>query len=154
MKPLTLHPMRKDLIISSSIDINATAKKVWQALVTPEIIKKYLFGTETITDWKTGSKIVFTGEYQGQKYSDHGTILENIPEQKLSYTYWSAFTGLEDLPENYSVVSYRLNMKDNQTVLIWEQKGFASEESYNHTLAGISSVLKQIKEIVETGSGQ
>ncbi|HHB51488.1 MAG TPA: SRPBCC domain-containing protein, partial [Saprospiraceae bacterium] len=38
--------MDKDLKVSKSITINATAEQVWDALVNPEKIKKYLFGTE------------------------------------------------------------------------------------------------------------
>lgn len=63
------------------------------------MIKKYLFGTETLTDWQPGSEIIFKGKYGDQnqhKYGDKGVILENIPGKKLSYRYWSGFSGLED----------------------------------------------------------
>ncbi len=42
--------MRQDLQVSESIVINADLAKVWDVLTNPEIIKEYLFGTETITD--------------------------------------------------------------------------------------------------------
>ncbi len=42
-----------------SVVINAPASKVWQALVTPDIIKQYLFGVETISDWQEGSSIIY-----------------------------------------------------------------------------------------------
>jgi len=51
--------MKHDLVVSESIDINAEPSKVWDALTDPAIIKKYLFGTETITDWMVGSEIIF-----------------------------------------------------------------------------------------------
>jgi len=51
--------MNKNLRVSKSIAINSTAGEVWDALTKPEKIKVYLFGTETITDWKVGSPIVF-----------------------------------------------------------------------------------------------
>ncbi len=35
-------------------------------MTNPEKIKIYLFGTETGTDWKIGSSIIFKGEYDGQ----------------------------------------------------------------------------------------
>ena len=44
--------MRHDLKSSSSVEINASPEKVWKVLTQPEFIKEYLFGTETITDWK------------------------------------------------------------------------------------------------------
>ena len=44
--------MRNDLIVSGMVEINSSISKVWDALTNPKIIKEYLFGTETITDWK------------------------------------------------------------------------------------------------------
>ncbi len=142
--------MNHDLIVSKSIDINAAPAKVWKALTTPAIIKEYLFGTETITDWKVGNEIIFQGEYQGQKYGDKGMILESVPNQLLSYSYWSGFSGLEDKPENYSRVTYGLIKKDNnQTTFTWTQKGFANEEARKHSETGMQPFLEQIKGIVE-----
>ena len=77
-------------------------------ITNPEIIKEYLFGTETVTDWKVGNDIIFQGEYHGHKYRDHGVIKENIPHRRIAYSYWSGFSGLEDKPENYSMVIYHI----------------------------------------------
>ena len=44
--------MSKKLISRSRITINAPAGKVWQALTDPAQIKQYLFGTNTVSDWK------------------------------------------------------------------------------------------------------
>ena len=72
----------ENLNLKASIEINASHSKVWKALTTPELIKKYLFGTETITDWKIGSPIIFKGEWEGRKYEDKGIILD-IKKEKL-----------------------------------------------------------------------
>jgi uncharacterized protein YndB with AHSA1/START domain len=142
--------MRHDLVISKSVIINAENSKVWEALTNPEIIKEYLFGTKTVTDWQIGHKISFEGEYQGQVYKDHGYILENIPGEKLSYSYWSAFTELEDKPENYSTIIYSLNNSSNdKTEFTWTQKGFANEDGFKHSTDEMDAFLNQIKEIVE-----
>ena len=102
------------------------------------------------TDWKVGSEIVFQGEYEGHKYRDKGVILENIPNKLISYSYWSGFSGLEDKPENYAVVTYNLTKKENtQTKLTWTQKGYANEEGYKHSESGMETFLEKIKEIVE-----
>jgi len=145
--------MNKDLVVSQSIDVNASLVKVWDALTNPEIIKEYLFGTETVTDWKVGSEIIFQGTYgdnNEHSYRDKGVILENEPEKKLSYSYWSGFTGLEDKPENYATVTYTIDKKSDDVVTFtWEQKGFASEEGYQHSLTGMPAFLEQIKSIIE-----
>ena len=142
--------MRFDLVVSKSVIVNANKDKVWNALTNPKIIKEYLFGTETITDWKIGSEIIFQGEYNGQNYRDRGVILENISNTKISYSYWSSFYGTEDKPENYSKVSYTLTDKgDNQTELTWTQKGFTDEAGYKHSESGMDEFLKSIKSVIE-----
>jgi uncharacterized protein YndB with AHSA1/START domain len=142
--------MNKDLSVTGTTLINASREQVWDALTNPSKIKEYLSGTETVTDWKAGSPIVFQGEYNGQQYKDHGTILANIPCEVIKYTYWSAFTGLEDIPDNYSTITYLVDVKgQNLTQLQWIQKGYASEAGYQHSLQGMDAFMKQIKEIAE-----
>ncbi|MEP6926504.1 MAG: SRPBCC domain-containing protein [Ginsengibacter sp.] len=147
--------MKNDLIVSESVVINAAPSKVWDALTNPEIIKKYLFGTETITDWKVGSEIIFQGEYGENKehtYRDKGIIKQNVPNELLSYSYWSGFSGLENKPENYSLVTYSLQSDDNKkTIFTWTQKGYATEEGYQHSLSGMKEFLEQIKKLIEEG---
>jgi len=81
--------MNKALRVSKSIEINSNAEAVWDVLTNPEKIRVYLFGTETITDWKVGSPIIFQGEYEGHKYKDKGNVLENKPNKLLRYNYCS-----------------------------------------------------------------
>lgn len=143
--------MNKDLIAKESVIINASAGKVWDALVNPDKIKKYLFGTEVITDWKVGSKVVFQGEYDGHQYKDKGNVIEVKPNELLQYNYWSSFSGLADEAENYSMVTYTLeNLNDQKVKLTWHQKGFANEEGQKHTEKGLTGILAQIKELAET----
>jgi len=141
--------MNHNLIVSRSIVINASQAKVWKGLTDPEIIKKYLFGTETITDWKVGSEIIFQGEYEGHKYRDHGIIKEFIPENKISYSYWSGFSGLEDKPENYGLVTLAItDPSDTACTFTWTQAGYKSEEDYNHSLNSMPDFLANIKTVI------
>jgi len=48
---------KKGFVAKKSLIINAPIAKVWDALVNPELIKHYLFGTEAISDWEVGSPI-------------------------------------------------------------------------------------------------
>jgi len=145
--------MNQSLIVSQSITVNAPVEKVWNALTDPAIIAEYLFSTETITDWKVGSEIIFQGVYGDNKefsYRDRGIILENIFNQTISYSYWSGFTGLEDKPGNYATVTYTLKrIDDDHTGFTWTQKGFATEAGYQHSLNGMPAFLEQIKAIME-----
>ncbi len=141
--------MRKELIVKKTIQINADTSQVWDALTNPDKIKQYLFGTETISDWKVGSPIIFQGEYQGQKYKDKGNILDIKEGQLLQYAYWSGFSGLEDKEENYSKVTYKIDRKERHTILTLTQEGFASEQAREHSENNWGMVLDKIKEIIE-----
>jgi uncharacterized protein YndB with AHSA1/START domain len=141
--------MNIELTITLSIEISADKAKVWDALTNPEKIKIYLFGTETLTDWKTGSEIIFQGEYQGQQYKDKGTILDIKTNELLQYSYWSGFSGLEDKPENYSLVTYKLETANDNTLLTLTQKGFVNEQAQQHSQTNWTNVLQQIKQMTE-----
>lgn len=142
--------MNHNLSVSEKIIINRSSKKLWEVLTTPSIIKEYLFGTETITDWKVGSPIIFQGEYQGHKYKDVGVILENKALELISYSYWSGFSGTENKPENYSKVSYTLKAIDNNTTeLTWTQTGYVDEEKQQHSKNGMPDFLKLLKTVAE-----
>lgn len=144
--------MNHSLVINESVLIDAPPEKVWEALTVPEKIKEYLFGTETITDWKVGSDVIFQGTY-GEKnehhYRDKGVVLESVPGTVLSYRYWSGFSGLEDRPENYAIVTYTLQREGSRTRFTWHQKGFCSAEGHQHAQAGMKALLDQIKGIAE-----
>ncbi|KAF0142342.1 MAG: hypothetical protein FD122_696 [Stygiobacter sp.] len=142
--------MLLDLEVSSSLEINASKEKVWKGLTDPDIIKDYLYGTNTVTDWKVGSEILFQGEWEGKQYRDKGVILEIIPNELISYSYWSGFSGIEDKPENYSTVTYKIEpVGDDRTKFTWVQKGFASEQNYEHSNSGMEEFLKSIKAVIE-----
>lgn len=143
--------MNHALIVSESILIHATPEKVWETLTTPAIIKEYLFGTETSTDWKVGSKITFQGVYgpDNQHYCDKGVVIENAPTRTLRYSYWSGFCGLEDSPENYAMVTYGLEQNEGETKFTWTQQGYPDEARRQHSQKGINALLAQIKAIAE-----
>jgi uncharacterized protein YndB with AHSA1/START domain len=142
--------MNKQLSTSATTTINAPISKVWDALTNSEQIKKYFYGTETKTDWKVGSSIEFTGEWEGTSYIDKGQILSFNPEQKLEYTYLSSFTGLADEPENYSVVGFELESKGNSTQVTVSQSNFKDETHRDHSKANWGHVLDELKKLLES----
>ena len=142
--------MDKTLIASGSIKIKSTAGQIWNILTNPENIKIYLFGTETITDWKIGNPIVFQGDYEGHKYKDKGNVIENKPHELLKYNYWSGFSGLEDQSDNYALVTYSLEkIEKDHFKFTWHQQGFSSEDGKCHAQEGLITMLELIKKLDE-----
>ena len=142
----------KGLTVKQSIKLQASPSEVWSALTDPEKIKKYFWGTNTVSDWKVGSSIVFTGEWDGQPYQDKGTILEFIPEEKLVYNYWSSFSGIEDIPENYANITYQLTPQEDGTLLEITQDGIENEEKRAHSESSWKTVLENLKEVLYSKS--
>ena len=141
--------MNHQLKVKKTLEITASLMEVWHALTDRETLKKYFFGTDAISDWEEGSSLVFRGEGEGKTYEDKGTILEAIPGELLKYDYWSGFSGLEDAPENYSLVTYTLEQTVDGTILNLKQKGFADEEALAHAGRGWTMVLQNLKELLE-----
>jgi uncharacterized protein YndB with AHSA1/START domain len=81
----------------ASIEIEASSADVWDALVNPATAKEYFFGAKVRSDWKEGSPITFTGEFNGNAYHEKGTILQYRPERLLQYSHWSDLEQLPDL---------------------------------------------------------
>ncbi len=129
--------------------IHSPAEKVWQALTDPTLVKQWLFGTEMIADWKVGGQIRYKGVWEGKAYEDKGTVLELVPDQKLVSTYWSGFSGLPDVPENYQTVVYELFPEGTSTRLIITQEGNKTEESAKHSEGNWNQVLASMKQLLE-----
>jgi uncharacterized protein YndB with AHSA1/START domain len=141
--------MDKTYTATASTTIHAPASKVWDAITKPELIKKYLFDTDVVSDWKVGSHIVYKGEWQGKPFEDRGKILEMVPEKSLVSTHWSPLSGVPDLPENYHKVSYQLSERDGKTDVTILQDNNANEEENAHSEANWKTVLEGLKKLVE-----
>lgn len=141
--------MNETHIAKSSVTINASRSRVWEALTRPDLIKQYLFGTEVSTDWKVGSPITYKGVWEGKAYEDKGQILQVEPEKRLVSTFWSALSGLPDRPENYQTVEYALTDEGGGTRLTVIQGSNDSEESARHSEQNWNMVLEGLKKLVE-----
>lgn len=141
--------MSKNIIARAEIAINAPADQVWKALTTPELIKKYFFGTEAVSDWKVGSTLEFKGTWQGKPYVDKGEILQIIPEKLFQYSYFSSFSGLPDAPENYANITYELSENKGTTTLRVKQENIADEQTREHSEKNWQMVLGELKKLLE-----
>lgn len=139
-----------DKSITKSIEINTPASKVWNALINPNLISQYLPGVEAITDWKPGSEVKYVHSEGDKKVIDKGTILDAVPPHLLRHTYWTPYSGLDDRPENYTIISFSLKETDNKTVLSVEQTNFRNDEWWRNSLTGWDDVLTTIKRIIES----
>lgn len=141
--------MTKNLVARQSIMINAPAAEVWDALVNPEMIKQYMFGTNAVSDWKEGSPIFFRGEWQGKTYEDKGVILRLDPQRLIQYSHFSALSGLPDIPENYHTVTIELTDKKNAVLVSLSQDNNPTVQAREHSEKNWSIMLTGLKKLLE-----
>ena len=141
--------MDQNHLAKAAISINASPKKVWEALVDPKAIKQYMFGTNVVSDWKEGSPIVWKGEWKGKPYEDKGTILKLQPENTLEYSHFSPLSGQPDRPENYHTVTIVLSKNGNQTDVTLAQDNNASEEERAESQRNWEMMLTELKKFLE-----
>lgn len=141
--------MKNNLILKKDLKIETPVAEVWEALTNPAILKQTMFGCDVVTNWKIGSNILFKGNWEGNEFVDKGTILDFQEGRSYEYDYWSNFSGLPDLPENYSIIKFQLDKSDNGTMLSLEQRNFATHTMYEHSDKNWDIALNSLKELVE-----
>jgi uncharacterized protein YndB with AHSA1/START domain len=149
-KPGDFKIMNNPFVAKATSTIHAPAAKVWEALTKPDMIKQYLFGTKVTTDWRVGSPITYEGIWEGKAYQDKGKILQVEPGKLLVSTFWSALSGLPDVPENYQTVRYELSAENGGTRLTITQDNNATQEDANHSTQNWSIVLDEMKNLLES----
>ncbi len=142
--------MTENLIAKSSITINVPVEKVWEALVTPSIIKQYMFGTEVVSDWNENSPIVWKGIWQGKPYEDKGVILKIVPEKIFQCTHFSPLSGVPDVQENYHTLTYDLSREGENTHVLLSQDNNSTEEDRKHSQEMWDSMLAGMKKLLES----
>ena len=141
--------MKRTLIAKSEVTIKAPSAKVWKALTDPSMIKKYLFGTRAVSDWKEGSSIRYRGKWKGKMYEDKGQVIDVVPGKVLATTYWSSMSGKSDDPENYQNVIYALEPVDAVTKLTVTQDGNMTSKEKSHSEKNWKAVLTALKKLLE-----
>lgn len=143
--------------VTNSIIIEAAPARVWDVLTKPEETKKYMFGCETVSDWKVGSQLLWQAFYEGKDtVFVKGAILQIEPLHILEYSVIDPNSDIADVPENYVNVTYSLEEVAGQTVLTVKQGDFSKvadgQRRYEETLnngEGWNPILVQIKAIAE-----
>jgi uncharacterized protein YndB with AHSA1/START domain len=149
--------MKNPLFIENSITIHANSTKVWDLLTNPEQTKKYMFGCETVSDWKKGSELLWKGTHEGKEMVFvKGAIVEIVPGKHLSYTTIDPHSTIDDVSENYLHVTYDLTADHENTILTVTQGDYSKvadgEKRYAEAFnggQGWNPILQQIKTLAE-----
>lgn len=142
-------PSMKGHIAEASVIVAAPPERVWAALTEPDHVRKYLMGTALATDWKPGSPITWSGEWEGKPYTDKGEVIEVEEGRRLTYTHFSPLTGAEDSPENYHTLWWTLEEVSGGTQVVLNQDNNSSEEEAAHNGETWQQVMASLKKVAE-----
>jgi uncharacterized protein YndB with AHSA1/START domain len=141
----------------TSIDVDAPAERVWQALVEPQLVARYMHDTTLVTDWRVGGPIAWRGTWDGRDYEDTGEVLAFEPPRRLAVTHWSPLTGEPDTPANHHHVTYEIEpLDDDRSRLTLTHGNSPSQEAADAMIEnGWRPMLQSLKEVAEDdGSGE
>jgi uncharacterized protein YndB with AHSA1/START domain len=144
--------MEKGKTVHKTIQINAPALVVWQAITNPELITQWFSADAEIlfvTTWQPGSPLHLQGMWNNVPLDDKGTILAFEEGQILAYTWFSKFWRLPDEPEYYSTVQYRLEAAGDETTLFFTNSNLVTEAVYGHINYFWLLTLHRLKTFVE-----
>ncbi len=147
----------EELFIKNTIKINAPTAKVWDVLTNPEMTKIYMFGCETVSDWKVGSELLWKGNYEGKEMIFvKGHIVTIEPNTKLVYSTFDPNSAIADIPENYLNVTYLLFEENGVTTFSVTQGDYnkvaEGEKRYkegSNNGEGWNPILVEIKKLAE-----
>jgi uncharacterized protein YndB with AHSA1/START domain len=149
--------MSSSLIVKNTIRIAAPVDKVWDVLTNPAETKKYMFGCEALSEWKVGSPLLWKGIFDGKELvAVKGNIAEIDKGKFLAYTVFDPNMGWDDVPENYTTVTYSLVPEKDGTLFTVTQGDFSKvidgerryTEVYNNG-EGWNPILVEIKKVAE-----
>ena len=136
-------------INSSTIRIQAPIDQVWNALVEPELVKQWQYGSELITDWQVGSSIRFRTQWNNQVFEQWGQVLAFEPFGLIRYSLFAPRPGLEDKPENYFVMNYLLSAENGGTKLEIRQEDNRPGAQQEEPQGENNPILKGLKALLE-----
>ncbi len=136
------------------LEIKATLSDVWDALVNPDKISQYMFGSRAVSDWTPGSALDFYLEKDGKvKKVVKGIVLTFDEPRKLVYTVFPCGWDMEDKLENHLQTEFRVDPTDHGTMLTIIQGDFYTaakgQKRYGDANKGWEAVLPLLKEVAE-----
>jgi len=112
-------------------------------------VRQYLMNTLLLTDWKPGSPITWSGEWEGKPYTDKGEVVEVEEGKRLAYTHFSPLSGAEDSPENYHTLWWNLEEVSGGTQVVLNQDNNSSAEEADRNRENWQQVMQSMKKVAE-----
>jgi uncharacterized protein YndB with AHSA1/START domain len=146
--------MAETFVGHASVTINAPRAKVWDALVNPDTIMQYMPVTSVVSEWKEGSPIVWTSEFQDKPFRVEGTVLRFRPDRLLEYDHSLPIFRSSGVAHSHEHrrVTIELRAIDAQTHVAVTEQGNKNKREFEHSEGSWRMVLNGMKALLE-GTG-
>ena len=138
--------------VDKAVLIRSAPLTVWKILTDPVLIKQWMGEPENeigiSSEWKVNSPIIITG-FHHVRFENKGMILQFEPGKNLTYTHLSSVSRLDDKPENYSVLEFKLAPVQDLTSLTLTIRNFPTETIFKHLDFYWGTTLEMIKDLAE-----
>jgi uncharacterized protein YndB with AHSA1/START domain len=142
--------MAETFVARVSATINASRAKVWDALVDPKTMKRYMPLTSVASEWRESSPIVWKAELEGKSLETRGTVLRIEPERVLEYSHSRPiFRASAAIPPENHRVTIELSDEGAQTHLSVTEHGNTTERELAHSEGGWRLALANLKALLE-----
>jgi uncharacterized protein YndB with AHSA1/START domain len=136
----------------ASVTINASRARVWDALVNPEVIERYMPVSSVVSEWRENSPIVWKSEFQGKPFEVRGMVLRFEAERVLEYSHSLPIfrsSGAAHSSEDYQRVTLELRDEDGQTHVSVTAQGNRNRKELEHSEGSWRMVLHGMKALLE-----
>lgn len=135
----------------TSISVRAGADNVWQAISSADKIKQWMLDEELEIEAGTvpGEHFIVKGNLHWVPFENRGSILHADPGRRFSYSHLSSLSGLADLPENYTIIEFRITPHKEFTMLQLRLSNFPTESIYKHVVFYWNATLGILKNFIE-----
>lgn len=131
--------------------IAAPAEKVFEAIVKPEIARRY-WGHENVSDWQAGSSWQHVRASEERTVELVGKVVEIDPPRRLVITWGAASQAAQ--PDSHSRVSFDIEPYEDMVKLtVTHEELEAGSGMDNGIRKGWPVVLSSLKSFLETGRG-
>ena len=135
----------------ASVTINAPRAKVWDAFVTPETIMQYMPVTSVVSEWKEGSPIVWTSEFQDKPFKVEGTVVRVEPDRLLEYDHSLPIFRSPGVAHSREQRRVTIELRDSeaQTHVAVTEQGNKNKREFEHSEGSWRMALNAMKALLE-----
>jgi DNA-binding transcriptional ArsR family regulator len=130
------------------IYIRTTAKRLWEALTSGEMTRRYFHRTRIESDWRVGSPVVFRRE--DGSVAVEGVVKACDPPRVLEHT-WNVRYDEERAGEEPSLVRWEIEQLEGSCRLTLLHSFQEESKTYLEVKGGWTEILSSLKSLLETG---